>query len=447
MSLLSPLNHKIWRLAWPMILSNISVPLLGLVDTAVLGHLPGPHYLGAVAIGTSLLAFLYWGFGFLRMGTTGLAAQALGASDHAGSRAILGQALVMALLLGLILIALHPWLISQGVRLLGGRGEIGELADSYTRIRIFSAPAVLTTYVVVGWLIGRHETRWPLLIMALANGLNIALDLWFVVILDFRSDGAAWATLISEYCAAGIALYVALRRCQRLPGRMPWQRLWQAAAYRRLVRLNLDILWRTLLLLAALGFFTRQGAEAGPTILAANTLLFNLLMLTSHGLDGFAHATEALIGRAVGRKRMGELRAVSRACLRWSLATAALYSLGFAVLQPWLISLLTNLDAVSGTAALYYPWLAIQPLIAVWSYAFDGIMIGATRSRELRNSMLLSVALVYLPVWWLTQGWGNHGLWLALTALHAARGLTLGWVYLRLTRNRSWWGSPSAQPI
>lgn len=422
-----------------MILSNISVPLLGLVDTAVLGHLPDPRYLAAVAVGSSLLAFLYWGFGFLRMGTTGLAAQAMGAADTARTRTLLGQSLALAALLGTVLVALHPWLLPLGVGLLGPSSEVAALAQSYTAIRIYSAPAVLATYAVVGWLIGRQDMRWPLLITVLSNSLNIVLDILFVVVLDWRSDGAAWATLISEYCAAGTALLVAARRCRRLPGNMPWAELAKPQAYITLLRVNRDLLLRTLTLLGALAFFTRQGALAGDTVLAANTILFNLLMLTSHGLDGFAHAVEALVGHAAGRRRLGELRAVSRAGVRWSLTTAVLYSATFTLLQTPLLGLFTDLSAVRGTAAVYYPWLALQPLIAVWSYVLDGIMIGTTRSRELRNSMLLSVALVYLPVWWLFQDWGNHGLWLALTALHAARGLSLAMVYWHLTRAGHWW--------
>jgi MATE family multidrug resistance protein len=432
------LNHNIWHLAWPLIISNLSVPLLGLVDTAILGHLDNAHYLAAVAVSGSILSFLYWGFGFLRMGTTGLTAQAFGAKDHSQSRLILAQSAVVSLILGLMIVCLSPLLLNIGFSLVTPPENAQQAASSYAQIRIFSAPAVLINYALIGWFIGRQNTRWPLLITVFTNLLNIVLDLLLVVGLDMKSDGAAIATLISEYSGCGLGLIVIRQWLSRSPGVLDKQRLWRWQEYQHLLMVNRHLFVRTLLLLASLAFFTSQGAKQGTAILAANAILMNLVMLTSFGLDGFAHAAEALIGKAVGNKDYPLFKTTCLYCCYWSLITALLFSLLFMLAGHRLIGLLTSLQIVQIEASTYLPWLIALPLISVWSYLLDGIFIGATETKAMQTTMLYSVLLVYLPCWYLTQSLGNHGLWLAFVSFSAARGLTLGYCFIHFTRTQRW---------
>ena len=433
------LNHKIWTLAWPMIISNLSVPLLSLADTAILGHLETAHYLAAVAIGGSLLSFIYWGFGFLRMGTTGFAAQAYGANDHQASHQLIAQCLIIGFSLGLVLLIVSPWLIQLGLSLIPAPEGTEHLATSYCQIRVFSAPAVLINYGIIGWFIGHQNTRWPLLIALFTNVLNIILDLYFIIGLNLNSDGAAWATLIAEYSGCGLALWVMLRKLRVLKGKVNRSQLWRWSEYRSLFIVNRHLFVRTLVLLASFTFFTAQGARQGELILAANAMLLQLVLLASFGLDGFAHATEALIGKAIGQVNHSQFLRICYQCLQWSALTALGFSLFFYLSGSYLLMLLSSIPTVVNQAEHYLPWLIALPLLAMWSYLLDGIFIGATQSQAMQNSMLFSVVLVYLPCWYFTQQWGNHGLWFAFTAFNTARGISLGYYYFQFNRQQRWY--------
>lgn len=421
-----------------MILSNLSVPLLSLVDAAILGHLDSPRYLAAVAVGGSLLSFLYWGFGFLRMGTTGLAAQAFGAKQGVHNRLIVFQAMVLGCVIGLALVLLSPLLIKLGLFLITPPPEARELALSYSTIRLLSAPAVLINFAIVGWLIGQQKTRWPMLIAISTNCLNILLDFLLIMGLDMGSNGAALATLIAEYVGCGLALWVLHRELNSIPGSLNLAALKRLNDYKALLLINRHLFVRTILLLTSFAFFTAQGAQQGEAVLAANSLLMQLLMLTAFGLDGIAHATEALVGDSIGQRNQGLFLTTCQACWQWSALIAVAYSFGFWLLEDILIGLLTSLPTVAEQAHSYYPWLAILPLIAVWSYLLDGIFIGATQGRAMQTSMLISVVLVYFPLWYALQPLGNHGLWLAFCGLNAARAVTLGVYFHKLTKRQHW---------
>ncbi|WP_192036053.1 MATE family efflux transporter [Halomonas sp. YLGW01] len=431
---------RIWPLAWPIILSNITVPLLGLVDTAVVGHLPDSRYLAAVTLGATLFGFLYWGFGFLRMGTTGLTSQAVGREDDTEVRTLLGQSLMMAAAIGAGLILASGPLIELGLKLLDGSAQATELAREYAGIRILSAPAVLANYAILGWFLGQQNSRVTLILMVLTNSVNIVLDLWFVVGLGMTSDGVAWATVIADYTALAAGLWLVRRQLGALGGQLDRARLIALSAYHALFAVNAQLFLRTLGLLFAMAFFTAQGASQGDTVLAANAVLLQFIMLVSYGLDGFAHAAEALTGRAVGRARWDEFAAAVRSAGRCSLAIAAAAMLAFALGGEALIALLTDLPEVRTTAATYLPWMVLMPLLAVWSYLLDGVFIGATATREMRNSIFAGLA-VYLPLWWLAQPLGNHGLWLAFSGFTLVRSATLGGYYLYYRRHR-WVASP-----
>ncbi|WP_404473083.1 MATE family efflux transporter [Vreelandella venusta] len=429
---------RIWTLAWPIILSNITVPLLGLVDTAVVGHLPDSRYLAGVTLGATLFSFLYWGFGFLRMGTTGLVAQAIGRENDSDVRNLLGQSLIMAGVIGTLLIVLGSPLISLGLWLLDGSDAATPLAREYAEIRLWSAPAVLANYAILGWFLGQQNSRVTLMILLLTNSINIVLDLWFVIGLGMTSNGVALASVIADYSALAFGGFLVLHQLGRLEGAFQRQRLLVLSAYSALFNVNANLFVRTLGLLFAMAFFTAQGARQGDTVLAANAVLLQFIMLTSYALDGFAHAAESLVGRAYGRRNWQEFANTVRATAQFSFWTAAAAALVFAFGGNTLIALLTGLEDVRSTAANYLPWMAAMPLLAVWSYLLDGVFIGTSAVREMRNSIFIGLA-IYLPTWWLTLDLGNHGLWLAFTLFTLTRSAVLIGYYrhYRHTRWRS----------
>ncbi len=432
------LDHKIWGIAWPAILSNISIPLLGLVDAGILGHLDDSRYLGAVAIGSALLSFLYWGFSFLRMGTTGRVARALGAGDPEHANLELYRAAVLALALAATVMLLHPLWLGLGLALMAPESGLLPLADSYASIRIASAPAVLATYAMVGWFIGHGDTRWPMLILITTNLVNILLDVVLVVGLGLNSDGAAMATVLAEYCGCGLALYGLRRRLGPRPGTLNPALLWHWRHYTALLRSNSHLFIRTVTLLAAFAFFTAMGEKLGGPTLAANALLMQLLLLTAYGLDGFAYAVESLAGgRAGAGDREGFYHAVRR-CGFWCGVGAVLLSIAFLVLQQPLFALLTSLPEVREILHNHRLWLVLLPLVAAPTYLLDGVFIGTTETRDMMLTMLASALLVYLPVWYLSQPWGNHGLWLAFTLFNGARGVSLYLCYRRLSLSGGW---------
>lgn len=414
-----------------MILSNITVPLLGLVDTAVIGHLPDPKYLGAVAVGAMIFSILYWSFGFLRMGTTGLTAQALGNNDYNQSRLLLAQSLVLAGLIGLIIVIFQYPLIETALTLVGAEAAVTTEARLYSNIRVFGAPAVLANYALLGWFLGNQNTRIPLLLLVVTNLLNMLLDLIAVYGLGMQAEGVALATVISEYASLILGSVLMLRMLAKQAGTTPWQQLRSVSDYYHLINVNRYLFVRTLVLLLTLAFFTSQGAQQGTTILSANAVLLNFFLIISNGLDGFAHAAEALSGKFYGAKDNKGFHRIISATLSWSLITAVLFTLLFWLGGELIISLLTNITAVRLAAAEYLPWIIFLPLIAVWSFLTDGIFVGTTQVKAMQNTMLISVFAVYAPVWYLSQPLGNNGLWLAFLSLFMARGITGGYVFLK----------------
>jgi MATE family multidrug resistance protein len=432
------LNHKIWQIAWPAIVSNISLPLLGLVDAAILGHLDSTVYLGAVAIGASILSFLYWGFGFLRMGTTGLIARAVGAQDKAGELTIILQSIVLALVLASLVVVTHPLWLSLGLWLMEPGPALAPLTHDYISIRVYSAPAVLVTYAVVGWFIGRQNTRWPMVFVVVTNLLNILLDLLFIVVLDMKSDGAALATLIAEYVGCLLAVMALLKSLDLRPLAEIRQQLVKWQAYGKLLDSNRYLFVRTMGLLFSFAFFTAMSTRLGQNTLAANTIMLQLLIMAAYALDGFAYAAEGLAGNATGAGNLQRFYQVVAACWRWSIVTAVGISCVLLLAGPMLYPLFTSHTEVQLLLQKYHLWLALMPLTAAWSYLLDGIFIGTAKSRYMMYSMLFSVLLVYLPAWYLLQAYANHGLWLAFILFNAARGATLQWCYQRLSRRSAW---------
>lgn len=418
-----PGDRDVWRIAAPMILSNVSVPLLGMVDTGVTGHLDSPVYLGAVAIGSMIFSFLYTGLNFLRMGTTGITAQSFGARDNDGLRVALGQSVIVAVAIALLFLLIQ-WPIGQlAMQLVGGSAATETSALEYFHIRIWSAPGTLANMALIGWFIGLQNARVPLLIFLTVNLTNIALDLLFVLGLGMKVDGVALASVIAEYSGLAVGLSFAARALRRRAGQWPLGRLTRWREYAAFFAVNSHLFVRTMALVFTIAFVTAQGARMGEVILAANAVLMNLQNLTAFGLDGIAHAAEALVGKAVGEKRRESFVVAVRLSLKWSLIFALGFSLCYWLGGPLLVALLTDLPAVRDAALRYLPWLIISPLISVWSFLYDGVYVGATRAREMRNIMLISTIVVFLPAWYLLQGYGNHGLWLAFLLFLASRGI------------------------
>lgn len=414
-----------------MILSNVSVPLLGMVDTGVTGHLDHPAYLGAVAVGSSLFGFLFVGFNFLRMGTTGIAAQFCGAKDNDGLRTSLGQAIVTALLIAGVLLLTQKPIGAAGLYLLGPGADVAPLAAEYFSIRIWSAPATLTSYALIGWFIGVQNARVPLLIVVTTNLTNVVLDLLFVLGLGMTVDGVALASVIAETMGVVVGIAFAARELGLRKGKWRRNDLLQPSAYARFFAVNGHLFVRTIALVSTFTFVTAQGARLGGLVLAANAVLMNLQTLLAFALDGFAHAAEALVGKAVGEKSREAISAAVSISLRWSLYVALLFAILFAVGGSVYIRMITNLDEVRDVALRFLPWMIASPLVSVWSFLYDGVFVGATAARAMRDIMLVSTFLVFLPSWLLFRELGNHGLWLAFLCFMAARGVGMHVYYRR----------------
>ena len=425
-------HREVVRIAAPLILSNITVPLLGIVDTAVVGHLDHAFYMGAVAIGAAIFSFVFVGFNFLRMGTTGVAAQAHGSADYDEMRNILAQALLTAAGLGLLMIFLQKPIFELSIWLLQPSADVAIHAGRYFDVRIWAAPAALANFAIVGWFIGMQNARGPLILLLMINVSNILLDLLFVVRLGMYTEGVALASVIAEYSGIATGLWLVSRELRDKPGHFKIARILDTHSLQRYFSINANLLIRTFSLMFAFAFLTAQGARQGELILAANAVLLNLQYFVAYGLDGFANAAEALVGKAIGQKnRDGLGRAISLS-LFWSMSLAGFFSLLYFFAGHQIVFAITNITAVTDTIFEYLPWLVAMPLVSFWSFLFDGIFVGATRAKEMRNTMLFSAFIIYVPAFYMFRFLGNHGLWLAFAIFMAARGLSMFIVWRRL---------------
>lgn len=422
-------HRAILSIALPMIASNVAVPLLGMVDTAVVGHLDSPRYLGAVAVGATVFSFLYSGTNFLRMGTTGLVAQASGARDGHAVRTSLVQGLAVAFALGIAMIALQVPIATVVLRVIGPDADVLASAQQYVAVRIWSAPATLGLMVATGALIGLGRARGALVAVVTQNLVNVVLALAFVPGLGWGVPGVAAATAIADYVGFGLALAIVARAVDD-DSRLDLRAALAPRRLRALLVLNAHLFVRTMVLVGVLAFVTAMGARQGQVVLAANAILLQFLFLLAFALDGFANAAEVFVGRAVGARDPASLAMAVRRGLQWTLgvscAFVALYALGGAAL----IALLTSLDDVRAAAIEYLPWLVAAPLFCAWGYLWDGVFVGATLSREMRDTMLVS-AVVFAVAWWALRPFGNHGLWAAFSLFSLMRGIAQWWVWRR----------------
>ena len=427
-------HRSVLAIAAPIMVSNLSTPLLGVVDTGVIGQIPDASLIGAVALGALVFSFVFWAFGFLRMGTTGLTAQAFGADDAHEVRASLGRALLIAAVVGVCLI-LAQWPIRElAFSLLDGTDRVERFARQYFDIRIYAAPATLANYALLGWFIGMGKARIALVLQLVLNISNMLLDAWFVLGLDMGVRGVAAGTVIAEYLAAAVGILIAARHLRVLGGRWEKQRLFDPLRIARTVAVNRDIMIRSLSLIFVFAWFVAQGAKYGETVLAANAILMHFVSVSAYFLDGFAFAAEALVGKAVGAANRSGLSQASRMTTWWAAGIALLATLFLTAFGTTLIDLLTVEPTVRLVAREFLPWASLAPLIGVWCFQLDGIFIGATRTPDMRNAMLLS-ALVFMFAWYALTPYGNHGLWAALYVHYAARALTLLFYFPGLRRS------------
>lgn len=418
-------HRRVLMLAIPIVLANLTQPILGAVDTAVAGHLGSAADLGGVALGGLFFNFVFWGFGFLRMGTTGLVAQAFGARNSDALRADIVRALLLAIAIGSVILVVQAPLIRHAIQLIGGSDAVQDNARIYCRARILSAPFALGNYVVLGYLLGAQRPRIALLTQVLINAVNVVAVVTYVYAFGWGLAGIGAATATAD--AIGFAFGMAVLWHVRPRGLPPltWRLVSDRMALKKLVGMNRDIFLRTILLLSAFAWFAHVGARQGDTILAANALLLNFQTFMAYGLDGFAHATEALVGAAIGAGNRAAFREAVKVNLVWS----ALGALGFALVYECsgtrIIHGLTDQPAVRAAAQTFLPWVAMLPLASVGGFLLDGVFIGATRTRELMQTMAISWAVFFCASWVLVDVWGNHGLWLALLIFMGARGLAL----------------------
>lgn len=419
------ITHKsVLQLAIPMTLAYITTPLLGLVDTAVVGRLGVEALIGGLAVGAIIIDLVFTTFNFLRSGTTGLTSQAYGAEDEKEKQAVLFRALSIAILSGIAMIVLSPLIIGLGLWFMAPSDAVAEATKSYFIIRMLSAPFALGNYVIVGWLLGLGKSYTTLAVQVLLNGTNIIFSIYLGLALEWGIEGVAIATIIGEVLAFFVGIYICWRTLDHSvrPSRT---RIMDKASWARLVNLNADIMLRSFTLLFAFAYFTAQGASFGDLTLAANAILMHFFLISGYFLDGLATAAEQIVGRSIGASyKQGFLRGF-KLTLLWSAIMALICSLIFWIAGPSLIALLTTIPQVRQEALIYLAWAAFIPLSGMLAFQMDGVFIGATWSRDMSIMMIVSL-IGYLCVWWLVKdSLANHGLWLALHCFVIFRGLTL----------------------
>lgn len=420
------MNKEILKLAIPNILSNLAIPMLGVVDTALVGHMEGLTHIGSVALGTMIFNFVYWGLGFLRMGTTGLTAQAVGAKNRAETMHQLIRALVVALILSVLLILFQKLLLWFSFLFIDSTPEIKEHTSVYFYIRIYAAPATLGLYAFHGWFLGKQNAKYPLILTLVINIANIGFNLLFVKRFGMYSDGLALGTVCAQYLGFFIAIFLFLKRYRASMKDIIRKRLWALIHMKAFFSVNRDIFIRTLTLIFSFSFFTAQSAKMGEEMLAVNTILLQLWMVFSYGIDGFAYAAESIVGKYKGAADSSRFKEVIGKIFNMGVALGILFSLLFLFWDKAILGLFTDKEKLIQLALLYMPWTVAAPVINSFCYIWDGIYIGSTATVPMRNTMLFSTFVVFLPAYYAGVFlFGNHGIWLAMILFMVARALGL----------------------
>ncbi len=436
-------HRRVLAIALPIVLSNATVPILGVVDTAVVGQLGEAAPIGAVGIGAIILSAVYWIFGFLRMGTTGLTSQAAGAGDADEVDALFSRALLIGLMAGLIMIVGQVLIFHGAFWVSPASAEVEALARDYMAIRIWSAPATIALYGITGWLIAQERTKAVLVLQVAMNGANIALSFYLGLELSWGIEGVAWATFLAEWGGLALGLWF----CRGVFGRATWlsvARVFDVPRLKHMAMVNSDILIRSVLLQAIFVSFLFFGADFGDVPLAANQILMQFLQVTAYALDGFAFSAEALVGQALGARARATLRRSAVLSSLWGGIICALLALCFAIFGGGIIDIMTTAPDVRDTARIYLPYMVAAPIVGVAAWMLDGIFIGATRTKDMRNMMLISAVIYFATVIPLIAMFQNHGLWIGLLLNFIVRGVTLGWKYPALEAEAD---KPASGPV
>ena len=419
------MNRRILHLAIPSIVSNITVPLLGLVDVTIVGHLGATAYIGAIAVGGLLFNILYWNFGFLRMGTSGLTSQAYGRKDKEAEIRVLVQAVSVGLFSALAMLILQYPIERLAFRLLDTSAEVEQYAVTYFRICIWGAPAVLAQYGFTGWFIGMQNSRYPMYIAIVMNVINIVCSSCFVFLFGMKVEGVALGTVVAQYSGVIMAWWLWFYNYKELRGRITFKGSLQLIAMRRFFTVNRDIFLRTLCLIGVTTFFTSTGARQGDVILAVNTLLMQLFTLFSYIMDGFAYAGEALSGRYVGACNLVQLKRAVKALFGWGVGLSLVFTLLYGIGGENFLGLLPNDTLVIETAGHYFYWVLAIPLAGFAAFLWDGILIGATATRFMLWAMLVASGSFFVIYYCFSGATNNHTLWLAFLVYLALRGIML----------------------
>ncbi len=420
------MNRQILRLAIPNIISNLSVPLLGAIDTAVVGRLEHVYYLGAIAVGSIIFDFIFWGFGFLRMGTTGMVAQAYGAQEQRKTRIILFRVLLVAVASSAFILLIQYPLIEVSLYLVNASPEVEQYTRLYYHIRIFAAPATLALFGLNGWFLGMQNSTYPMIVTIFLNIVNIILNLIFVFRFNMTVDGVATGSLVASFLALGLAFILYKKKYGGVKLNITWSELIEPKELKKFFSVNRDIVIRTLCLIFSYAFFTAKSAAMGDVVLAANTILLQMWYISSYGTDGFAYAAESLVGRFKGAKDDHKLKEAVKANMLWGLGLGLIGTLTYAIFDTEIIALFTNKENVITVAMTVVIWLIAAPLVNSVCFIWDGVYIGATATGAMRNSMLIATILVFIPVYFISEPFaGIHALWMAMTAFMVARGVVL----------------------
>lgn len=422
-------DQQILHIALPSIVSNITVPLLGLIDVGIVGHLGAASYIGAIAVGGMLFNMIYWLFGFLRMGTGGLTAQAYGRHDLQEVTRILLRSLSISLLLALALLLLQYPIRNIAFMCMDTSEEVRQLATLYFHICIWGAPATLGLYGFTGWYIGMQNSRFPMFIAITQNIVNIAASLFFVFALGMKVEGVALGTLVAQYAGLAMACLLWLAYYRPLRKYLLQKALFDRTEMKRFFQVNRDIFFRTLCLIAVTVFFTSTGAAYGDVVLAVNALLMQLFTLFSYFMDGFAYAGEALTGKYIGAKDNQSLRLTIRHLFKWGIALSLLFTLLYGAGGKSFLGLLTNDTSVISASEEYIYWVLAIPLAGFSAFLLDGICIGATATHLMLRSMLVASASFFLLYYGLHDTLGNHALWMAFIVYLALRGIVQAFYY------------------
>ena len=426
------LTHKrVLGVAIPIVLANATIPILGAVDTGVVGQMGQAAPIGAVGIGAIIISAIYWLFGFLRMGTTGLTAQAIGSNDHSETSALLVRGILIGLGAGLVLIMTQIPLFSAALGIAPASFEVESLAQEYLKIRVYSAPAAIAIFGITGWLIANERTRAVLVLMLLINSINIVLDFVFVLRLGWGVEGVAYATLIAEWSGLFFGLWLA-RKGFKNGYWKNWSQIFDRARLTKMAKVNSDILIRSVLLEIAFVSFLFLGSSFDDATLAANQVLIQFLNITAYAMDGFAFAAEALVGKALGAKNRLIFRRSAVMTSQWGFGSVVVMALAFYVFGNTIINVMTTAEDVRAVSYEYLPWMVLAPLVGAAAWMLDGIFIGATRTADMRNMMFISFCIYLIALALLLPKYGNHGLWASLIIFSIARGVTLGYKYPKL---------------